>query len=81
MQMNLPNKLTMLRVIMKPIFVVVLLSGLVPMPLNRYIATIIFMAASFTDYLDGHLQENTILLLISVNLWTLWPISFWFLPL
>ena len=58
MQMNLPNKLTMLRVIMIPVFVVVLLSGLVPMPLNRYIATIIFMAASFTDYLDGHLARK-----------------------
>ena len=58
MQMNLPNKLTMLRVIMIPVFVVVLLSGLVPVPLNRYIATLIFMAASFTDYLDGHLARK-----------------------
>ena len=58
MQMNLPNKLTISRVIMIPIFVVVLLSGLVPEPLNRYIATLIFMVASFTDYLDGHLARK-----------------------
>lgn len=30
MDMNLPNKLTMLRVIMIPVFLVVLLSGIVP---------------------------------------------------
>jgi CDP-diacylglycerol--glycerol-3-phosphate 3-phosphatidyltransferase len=58
MQMNLPNKLTMLRMIMIPIFIIVLLSGLVPTPLNRYIAVLIFMAASFTDYLDGHIARK-----------------------
>lgn len=58
MQMNLPNKLTVSRVIMIPVFVVVLLSGLVPMPYSRYIAVLIFMAASFTDYLDGHLARK-----------------------
>ncbi len=58
MEMNLPNKLTMLRVIMIPVFLVVLLSGFVSTPLNRYIAVIIFMAASFTDYLDGHIARK-----------------------
>ena len=58
MQMNLPNKLTLLRVIMIPIFVVVLLSSLVPAPLNRYIAVVIFILASFTDYLDGHIARK-----------------------
>lgn len=58
MEMNLPNKLTMLRVIMIPVFLVVLLSGWVSEPLNRYIAVIIFMAASFTDFLDGHIARK-----------------------
>ena len=58
MDMNLPNKLTMLRVIMIPVFLVVLLSGIVPSPLNRYIAVVIFIAASFTDYLDGHIARK-----------------------
>lgn len=58
MEMNLPNKLTMLRVIMIPVFLIVLLSGFVSTPLNRYIAVIIFMAASFTDYLDGHIARK-----------------------
>ncbi|HCT65237.1 MAG TPA: CDP-diacylglycerol--glycerol-3-phosphate 3-phosphatidyltransferase [Lachnospiraceae bacterium] len=56
--MNLPNKLTMARVIMIPVFLLVLLSGVVPQPINRYIAVIIFMVASFTDYLDGHLARK-----------------------
>ena len=58
MEMNLPNKLTMLRVIMIPVFLVVLLSGIVPQPLNRIIAVIIFMAASFTDFLDGYIARK-----------------------
>lgn len=56
--MNLPNKLTMARVIMIPVFLVVLLSEFVPQPINRYIAVIIFMLASYTDYLDGHIARK-----------------------
>lgn len=56
--MNLPNKLTMARVIMIPVFLVVLLSGVIPEPMNRYIAVIIFIVASFTDYLDGHIARK-----------------------
>ena len=58
MDMNLPNKLTLARVIMIPVFLVVLLSGIVTEPLNRYIAVVIFIIASFTDYLDGHLARK-----------------------
>jgi len=56
--MNLPNRLTMLRMLMIPVFVVVLLSHLIAPPINRYIAVLIFMAASFTDYLDGHIARK-----------------------
>lgn len=58
MEMNLPNKLTMARVVMIPIFVFVLLSGALPFPLSRYVAVVIFMAASFTDYLDGKIARK-----------------------
>ena len=58
MEMNLPNKLTMLRVIMIPVFLIVLLSGFVSTPLNRYIAVIIFIVASFTDFLDGYIARK-----------------------
>ncbi|MCQ4937044.1 MULTISPECIES: CDP-diacylglycerol--glycerol-3-phosphate 3-phosphatidyltransferase [Anaerotignum] len=54
--MNLPNKLTMLRVILIPVFLSVLF--LVPAPLNRYIAVAIFIVASLTDFLDGYLARK-----------------------
>ncbi|MDE8732753.1 CDP-diacylglycerol--glycerol-3-phosphate 3-phosphatidyltransferase [Eubacteriales bacterium DFI.9.88] len=50
--MNLPNKLTILRIIAIPVFIVVLLLG------HRYIATVIFIAAALTDMLDGHIARK-----------------------
>lgn len=56
--MNLPNKLTLLRVILIPVFLVALLSGVVGHPFNRYIAVVIFIAASITDFLDGYIARK-----------------------
>ncbi len=50
--MNLPNKLTVARFIAVPIFIVVFMLG------YHYIAAIIFIAASFTDYLDGKIARK-----------------------
>lgn len=58
MQMNLANKLTMARVIMIPVFLVVLLTTLFPYPINRYVATAIFIIASLTDTLDGYIARS-----------------------
>ena len=52
--MNLPNKLTILRVIMIPFFVFFLLSG-VGGSASKWIALVIFAAASITDTLDGYI--------------------------
>ncbi|MBQ8979072.1 MAG: CDP-diacylglycerol--glycerol-3-phosphate 3-phosphatidyltransferase [Oscillospiraceae bacterium] len=54
--MNLPNKLTCLRMILVPFFVFFLLTDLVPM--SGLIALIIFAAASVTDALDGHIARS-----------------------
>ena len=54
--MNLPNKLTCLRVIMIPFCIFFLMTELVPG--SRIIALVIFLAASFTDYLDGHIARS-----------------------
>ena len=54
--MNLPNKLTCLRVVMIPFCVFFLLTDFVPG--SRIIAMLIFLAASFTDYLDGHIARS-----------------------
>ena len=56
MDMNLANKLTMLRVFMIPVFLVVLF--LAPEPVNRYVAVIIFIVASLTDMLDGKIARK-----------------------
>jgi len=53
--MNLPNKLTIARVALIPVFVALYLSGL---PHNYFWALVVFGAASFTDLLDGHLARK-----------------------
>ena len=53
--MNLPNKLTMLRIILIPVFMVVLYWGF---PGANYVALAIFIAASFTDMLDGKIARK-----------------------
>lgn len=58
MEMNLANKLTLLRVVMIPVFLVVLLSDFIPQPYNRFWAAGIFIVASFTDFLDGYIARS-----------------------
>ncbi len=55
--MNLPNKLTVLRVIMIPFFVFFLLTDYAGIA-SRYIALALFCIASFTDFLDGYLARK-----------------------
>ncbi len=55
--MNLPNKLTVLRVCMVPVFVVFMLwDGLGDS--GKYVAAFIFILASLTDFLDGYLARK-----------------------
>ncbi len=56
--MNLPNKLTVLRVIMIPFFVAALMFEGGTNPMYRYIAAAIFIVASFTDFLDGSIARK-----------------------
>lgn len=57
MKMNLPNKLTMLRVIMVPFFVAFLL--LTPeYPAFKWVAFALFVTASLTDLLDGYIARK-----------------------
>ena len=53
--MNLPNKLTILRACMIPVFVVLALQTPFWAQLT---AAIVFALASFTDYLDGHIARK-----------------------
>lgn len=54
--MNLPNKLTILRVIMIPFFIVFLLVPITPY--DKWIALAIFIIASITDLLDGKIARK-----------------------
>ena len=66
--MNLPNRLTLLRVLLIPVFVVLFfIPGLskeieiyqnISLKLNYVIAGILFILASITDYLDGHIARK-----------------------
>ena len=56
--MNLPNKLTVLRVILVPFFVLFLLGADYMGPFSPYIALIIFIVASLTDLLDGKIARK-----------------------
>ena len=53
--MNLPNKLTLIRMIMTPFFLVALL---LDFPFHYLIALAIFSIASYTDYLDGSIARK-----------------------
>ena len=55
--MNLPNKLTVLRVIMVPFFVFFMLTD-VGGAANKWIALALFIVASLTDMLDGKIARK-----------------------
>ncbi len=50
--MNLPNKLTVLRMILVPVFMAVLLLW------NRWVALAVFIVASLTDFVDGKIARS-----------------------
>ena len=56
--MNLPNKLTILRVIMIPFFVAALMVDGGTNQTMRYVAAAIFIIASLTDMLDGKIPRK-----------------------
>ncbi len=53
--MNLPNKLTVGRIALVPLFVATLL---IDFPFNNVVALIIFIAASLTDLFDGKIARK-----------------------
>ena len=53
--MNLPNKLTLLRVFLVPVFVIFML---IPVPWGRWVALAVFIIASLTDTADGYIARK-----------------------
>ncbi len=54
--MNLPNKLTILRVIMIPLVMVFYMVDAIPF--GKIIALALFVIAAFTDFLDGYIARK-----------------------
>ena len=54
--MNLPNKLTLMRVLLIPVFLVFFLIPAIPC--HYLLAMLVFILASVTDALDGHLARK-----------------------
>ena len=57
MKMNVPNALTILRICLVPVFVLFMLTG-IGGSYGDIIAGVIFIIASLTDTLDGHIARK-----------------------
>ena len=53
--MNIPNSLTVVRIILVPLFVIFLSARI---PYGIYLATVIFIIAALTDSIDGYLARK-----------------------
>ena len=54
--MNLANKLTMIRIFLVPVFLIFI--TVEDIPYGSIIATVVFIIASLTDQLDGHIARS-----------------------
>lgn len=54
--MNLPNKLSLIRIILVPVMVAIFYMSFIPY--NYLITAIIFLVAAFTDFLDGYIARK-----------------------
>ena len=53
--MNLPTKITVTRLALIPVFIALVL---IPFPYHQIVATAVFVVASLTDWLDGHIARK-----------------------
>ena len=54
--MNLPNKITLSRIFLIPVFAVVFFLDVIPY--NYFISAVIFIVAACTDFVDGHIARS-----------------------
>ena len=54
-QLTLPNQLTLLRILLTPVFVLLLMSG---SPLSMQLSLIVFVVAALTDWYDGWIARK-----------------------
>lgn len=53
--MNLPNKITLTRILMLPVFLAV---GLINFPYSNFVAIALFIILAVTDFLDGYIARK-----------------------
>jgi len=56
--MNLPNKLTMMRIIMIPFMMFFYLADFIPYGIGKIVALVLFIVAALTDLLDGKIARK-----------------------
>ena len=61
--MNLPNKITIARILLVPIMMIIPFIGIngdlwYGLPISNIVILVIFLIASLTDYLDGHIARK-----------------------
>ena len=57
-QLNLANSITITRILLVPVFLVILLSG-IPQPYGDLLAAAVFILAAATDKLDGYVARRS----------------------
>ena len=56
--MNLPNKLSILRIVLIPFMMFFYLASFIPFGIGKIVALVIFIAAALTDLLDGKIARK-----------------------
>lgn len=56
--MNLPNRLTVLRIVLIPFMMFFYLADFIPFGIGKLVALAIFVIAAFTDFLDGQIARK-----------------------
>ena len=58
MKLNLPNKITVTRILLIPLVVFFYLANFIPYGIGKFVAAFVFMLAAYTDHLDGHFARK-----------------------
>lgn len=58
MKLNLPNKITISRIVLIPLIVFFYLANFIPYGIGKFVSAFTFMLAAYTDFLDGYLARK-----------------------
>jgi len=58
MKLNLPNKITISRIVLIPLVIFFYLANFIPYGIGKFLSAFFFMIAAYTDHLDGHLARK-----------------------